>query len=735
MAIVPFVSFGFLMEFSSERVLYLTDTTLMNTTDSLKFIDSYNCFFSKTLTGDVRFVNEYSYSLYNDHLNTFKSGLKHKSTRFIYTGRLVSEGILSDEKTPFQRIPKNYARLILSNDLKIGYVPLKFYSILTTEHQKLSHQMTTGGISFNQADFKAALKENMTSDIKKESLRKSRATNNLPLEMKIDERMQQLSQLRNIDSLSLTKPSLLNDTFPIRRDVLLKDSIKVGGFNRKIDYEYDSLLQIKDKLNLIKANNEIELNKELYKLEDQNNFRQKFKQSRFNTPIYKLLFSIDKLELGNCNPEYGKLSLYNSSLTGVNIQLNPAVWYVGLAAGNLINQMSVSSVSNSLNNTPTIALKAGLGNLQRNYFGIHILKFKGSTVTSTDTATLHQGYSYKSAFDDNTVFGLNAQYYLNADLKIYAEINTSNNALNNFKSESDASKIKLDYAKDVFRGMASRNAVMAVISYNLKLTRSKFYAEYRKVDPFYFSAGASYLRRDNRRYELRYNQQLMKNKIELGLSTRIDTDNLTKQKTYTTSINTNTITLTLRPVRFYFVSSVVSTGKQAVSSDAIQLYSIFLVSTVCNGFNYRIGGKPMSTIVSYTYQEYTSVNSLLNRKESQVALDQTISLLGRRNFVSTTRLMSSITKNKQDSIGIFQFSQSFSFEPFKRVSISTGYTYSEDAYISGRHGMNAGIRYTTTKLGTFDLTYERNGYQYNKFIYPQSYTIQNRLLMSYTKNF
>jgi hypothetical protein len=153
----------------------------------------------------------------------------------------------------------------------------------------------------------------------------------------------------------------------------------------------------------------------------------------------------------------------------------------------------------------------------------------------------------------------------------------------------------------------------------------------------------------------------MKNKIELGLSTRIDTDNLTKQKTYTTSINTNTITLTLRPVRFYFVSSVVSTGKQAVSSDAIQLYSIFLVSTVCNGFNYRIGGKPMSTIVSYTYQEYTSVNSLLNRKESQVALDQTISLLGRRNFVSTTRLMSSITKNKQDSIGIFQFSQSFFF--------------------------------------------------------------------------
>lgn len=733
MAIVPFVSFGFLLEFSSERVLYLTDTTLMMTTDSLRSTDYFNCVFLKTPVGGMRSANEHSYSLYNNHVNTFKSGLRQKSAKFIYTGKLISEGVLSDEQTPFQRIPNNYARLILANDLQIGYVPLKFYSILTTEHQKLSHQMTTGGISFNQTDFKAALKENMTSDIKKESLRKSRATNNLPLEMKIDERIQQLSKLRNNDSLSLSKPS--NDTLPFPRVVLRKDSIEAGSFNSRVDYEYDSLLQVKDKLNLIKANNEIELNKELYKLEDQNNFRQKFKQSRFNTPIYKLLFSIDKLELGNCNPEYGKLALYNSSLTGVNIQLNPAAWYVGLAAGNLINQMSVSSVNNSMNNTPTIALKAGLGNLQRNYFGIHVLKFKGSTVTSTDTATLHRDYSYKSAFDDNTVLGLNAQYYLNADLKIYAEINTSNNALNNFKSESDANKIKLDYAKDIFIGMASRNAVLAVISYNLKLTKSKFYAEYRKVDPFYFSAGTSYLRRDNRRYELRYNQQLMKNKIELGLSTRIDTDNLTKQKAYTTAINTNTFTLTLRPVRFYFVSSVVSTGKQAVSSNAIQLYSIFLVSTVCNGFNYRIGGKPMSTMVSYMYQEYTSGNSLLNRKESQVALDQTISLLGRRNFASTTRLMSSVKKNKQDSLGIFQFSQSFSFEPFKKVSISTGYTYSEDAYISGRHGMNAGIRYTTTKLGTFDLTYERNGYQYNKSIYPQSYTIQNRLLMSYTKNF
>ena len=184
----------------------------------------------------MRFVNEYSYSLYKNHLNTCKSGIKQKSAKFTYAGRLVSEGVLSDEKTPFQRIPNNYARLILANDLKIGYVPLKFYSILTTEHQKLSHQMTTGGISFNQADFKAALKENMTSDIRKESLRKSRATNNLPLEMKIDERMQQLSKLRNIDSLSLTKPSLLlNDTLPVRRDVLGKDSIEAGSFNRKMD--------------------------------------------------------------------------------------------------------------------------------------------------------------------------------------------------------------------------------------------------------------------------------------------------------------------------------------------------------------------------------------------------------------------------------------------------------------------------------------------------------------------
>lgn len=650
-----------------------------------------------------------------------------RSKKIKFNGTIQTEGVFSNMSQPLQAIPYNYVRFILRGDIKIGLIPLKLHSIVSTEHQGRYNPINIVGLSFNQNEFRSALKQKIVQEIKSESNRKNKSLQNLPLEMKLDDRIAYLNSIKTPDTLTSRNKNLISDSIPSK---LSLGTQHIPDSNYALSYEYDSLIKVKETLVQIRIKNDIEVNKEIYSLDNDRKFRSLLREKGYNSPLYKLLFSLDNFELGNCTPEFGKLALTNTLLTGINIQLNLSKWYVGAAAGSLVSQNRIDVLQNVIKNTPTFAVKTGIGNPEKSFLGIQYVKFDGHEAMINDTF-LDNGNI--STLTDNKILGFSAQFWVNRDFKVYAEVNTSNNTTFSGRSEIKNSNVRISNLKDIFTGEANRNAILTYASYNFRLIKSKIFFEFRRIDPYYFSAGMPFLRRDNQRYEFRYTQILLKNKAEVSISSRKDADNLSRQKISTTYIQTNSLSLNLKPVSFYLINAAISKCKQLTKFNLSELESDFSVVSISNLFNYRIVRRPASTTLTYYQQSITLDYDKNNTHLQQVSIDQTINLLGHTNLVSMTRILSSINNLKDDTADLLELSQNLSLDIYKKTTLKIGYIFTKDRFITGRHSYSTCVKYSTNKLGTLECSYIFNEWRYNSsFTSENTLRKQNRFLITYT---
>lgn len=674
-----------------------------------------------------------------------QSFLALRSARRVrYSGIIRLDAMASDYKSPFQSGPASYSRVFLDQTIRIGFIPVKLMTIFSTEHNHISHNINAVGVSFDQQNFQTGLKESLISKMKVEAKRKNRLENSLPMEMKIDARLEELSYiLKDTHNLNSRIPDFsLNFS-----DSLLVDSLRrpETGFDPefriRLQQEFDSLTELKHKIKVSALNSDLSVNREVLLFDDPAVFKTALKANGLYKPGYNFLFALRKLEIGNCSPEYGKLILSNTSLMGLNIEYNPKYWYTGVTMGRLIDYSITQPFSNANNfRSATYAFKLGVGQLDQSHIGINIAKFKGATINHTDSQDVQFSqnlYTVQGKYKDNSVIGIEAQYVINKDFKIYSEINASNNSIpyNGADAEVPSNSKSVSKVAGSIFNKSKRRSVLFNSRYEIKSSKTRIFMEYRRVEPFYFSGGAPYLRRDNRKYELRINQGFLRNKLALTFTARNDQDNLSSQKAYTTTNSIYSINGVIRPFSYYFLVATYSQGMQTIKTrEESKYFANISMVNLTNGFNYKIAGQQSSTLIGGLFQKYSSDNPLLFKKSVQVSIDQSVVLINKCNMSYNARLLFSLPTSGYDTSNVLVISNYLSFVLLKKIYVNMGYTFTKDASYLTIRGISLRLRYTMNVTGAFELRWDHNSYSYNSRLNQDGY-IQNQLFITYSKSF
>lgn len=355
--------------------------------------------------------------------------------------------------------------------------------------------------------------------------------------------------MNSAKSLIPVNPMQLNDSIQselANRGAVLKDSStnKIESVKSKIPY--DSLTgQIntyKTQLNDLKAT----ANETKEKIEKLDGFiKNPSSIGAFTSKKDKFISGIKKLEFGLCYPSYSTFLVSNMPVKGINIQYEKNEWITAFTYGTTVNTLlfTPDPVRNLLENTKNlynffdfnnveagrkiIAAKTGFGSKEKTHFYLGFLYGLGSNSYINND----ENYKLIRGREQNTVIEVDAKYELNK--------NHSFDLIYGKSSIRDLTFLVEEYNNTIDQLTGDFRSNAAILRYNgyISKTKTKITVSSRIIDPFFRSFGVAYMRSDNLRHELKF-EQPYKSKFKYTMNLRYDEDNLLNLYQYKTRMYT-----------------------------------------------------------------------------------------------------------------------------------------------------------------------------------------------------
>lgn len=259
------------------------------------------------------------------------------------------------------------------------------------------------------------------------------------------------------------------------------------------------------------------------------------------------LNGIQKFDIGMCYPSHSMFLVNGVALKGINTEYAQDNVYFAFTAGKTVNNLlfTNNSVQNSLQNVRNlynyfdfnnvikgrnvIAIKTGYGKPEGSHIfvgAMHGLGYSSYLIDSTLTDA--QGNDKER----NWVLEFDARYKYKSLLTL--DFNYGKSSLVSVNEVLTEEERK---AQSLINPLNRSNALQGKAVLDFAKTKSKFTASGRFIDPYFTSFGVYFIRKDNLRYEFRYDQSIGK-KLKLMLSYRKDQNNLLNLFSYYNNIQT-----------------------------------------------------------------------------------------------------------------------------------------------------------------------------------------------------
>ncbi len=259
-----------------------------------------------------------------------------------------------------------------------------------------------------------------------------------------------------------------------------------------------------------------------------------------NTSVIKFFGDIKALNVGTSYPLYSELTMNGVRSNGVNVELNPGIFYAAFTKGTISNQRYDTTLNTYQFQQKVMAGRLGIGKKNATHFILSYINTveQGNAFTSPkDTMTYTPG--------NNLVVGADMQVSLfKKKFVTQAEINSAFTT-SDIHAPGIPDPGKPDQLTDALgtvnyqQNMTTRRDIAYSVNSEMSLFKDNtvLSGNYSYIGPGYTTYTAPYLMNDVLKYEGKLNQSFWKKRITLGGFYRYMTDDLFYSKSYKTTVS------------------------------------------------------------------------------------------------------------------------------------------------------------------------------------------------------
>lgn len=258
-------------------------------------------------------------------------------------------------------------------------------------------------------------------------------------------------------------------------------------------------------------------------------FTQPFNQFSLH-PTYKWI----KTHIGYSSMSFSNYTLAGHLFLGGGIELTPGKWNIQLMGGRLNKPIEYDAISNNLNQITYRRLGYGIKTgYKSGEHEVNLILFK-SNDESNSLSFIPANSTIKPK--DNIVMSVCAKTKIFKNLILegeYALSTLTQNTRDETISEKNSGANVLKSFMIINSSTVTYNAFKSTIGYKFK--KSEIKANFEHIDPGYSTLGGYFFNNDLENYTLAFNANSFKGKLNYGINSGIQINNLDKQKAATTS--------------------------------------------------------------------------------------------------------------------------------------------------------------------------------------------------------
>ncbi|MCU0442349.1 MAG: hypothetical protein MUE96_08125 [Bacteroidia bacterium] len=663
-----------------------------------------------TIRSNSKPVNTDSTNSKKGFIGRFKKRINIDSTRTkppTVKGTISVVSQYSNNSYLYQSIPESFVRTSIDLTVRIGGLPFNTSYYYTTESGSGFNQINNFRLSFDYQEFHRELEEKVRKKIEANSQNEAKKItgidilqinneyDNLVIDITDKKYQRRLSKNTKLLEAAKLDSSILN-TYKYKAAL---EQIQDQKVKTERIAQLDSIKQAFQKYqDMAKLDSRIAISD----LNNPKKFNKAIDRYGFLPKNQKAFLSIKKLDIGTVNPAYAELVLNGVSITGFNIEVNPNHFYSAFTIGrvfttspNPINVNQNSLLSERRITSGRIGFKSG-----------NKILAAVSVLSGEEQVKSNAAESKKSQPNSNLVIGTDITYQFNEDISFGIEharsetrvqpviSNEQNNAFENiinFKNQNYSSSW-------IFKSQ---------INFNEQKTRIKF--GYRRIDPYFYTYGSPFIRKDLQRYEVKADQVLFKRQFTGSVTLRRERDNLYETKQGTSFNNSLILTGQIRIKKYPILRVSYSPNFQSLYNAASDSRTLSRVTLLQVMVSYGINKKELSNnfLLSYINQSgRNEFSEFSNYGIRQYMANHTLSVNGIGLQVATNLIYSKpISSN--DSSSVYAISINLEKSIFNNKATAIGaYRYQADLSIEQRNIFEIGTRFTLLKSINLELRTE-----------------------------
>jgi len=408
-------------------------------------------------------------------------------------------------------------------------------------------------------------------------------------------------------------------------------------------------------------------------LSDPNKLEENAEKLGLISPAEKLFLNIKTLGIGRTYPDYSELTVSGVPVNGINVEFNPGLLYLAVAAGKNLEGINDVSFKRSF-----LAGRIGIGEKENAHFFLTALKINddpNSILVSSSNSLLTP--------QENVVIGSEGKVNLFKNtIEIDGEAAVSGFTRNTNDADFVSSSIP-DFVKNLITPKLSTSfdyAWNGKLAFNHESSATFLSLGVRRIGPGFMSLAAPNLRQDQFQFNFNFDQKFADRKITLKTFFRVYNDNLINWKQSTTTTTSFGMNLGFYFPNLPFVQinyspysqsndNVIAAQKMENTSDLLSFVT---------GYSYRLSTVSSSTMFSFTGQWQNNKIGIISNKFSNESymLNQSFSF----EFPLTLSSTLSLTQSKILSVSssITEFDLNGNYQLSEMISANLGGTISNE---------------------------------------------------------
>ena len=427
------------------------------------------------------------------------------------------------------------------------------------------------------------------------------------------------------------------------------------------------------------------------------------KVSELATGWEKLLLGVDAFGIGTNYPSYTDYTLKGVPITGINVEINPGIFYAAFAGSK--NQQGIDNIAYQRSLT---AGRLGIGTKEGTHFfltGLYVKDDPNSITVAPGNSTLTPEANY--------VFGAETKLALfNNHILIEGEGNVA--VLTRDTRDAD---LEIDGIPSFIKNMISPKvstsfdyAYTGKMTYDNTASATRISFGLNMVGPGYSSLGAPDLRNDQLAYEAKVDQGFLSRKITIGAFYRSSHDNLIDWKSSTTTATAFGINLGLNfpklPFLQFSYSPYLQKNNDPVPAQKIENKTNML--SAVTGYTWIVDKYNFLTNIAYTSNESKTLSGLSDYSTNSISITESVSFNSPVSFAGTWGLIKTSSPSFNSNIDNLDLSVNAAFSEF--LNNTVGINIASERSVNKKTGVYLNTTYSPLKYLNLSAKLEETAY-------------------------